>query len=132
MADRKIRILLADDQPMVRKGLAEIINSEHDMEIIAEASNGQDAVEQTRQCRPEVIIMDVSMPVMDGIQATRIICSDFPGVRIIGLSMCARAEEADAMRNAGAIDYLNKGEPTNTIIDAIRRAAASPQTRAFA
>jgi len=129
VADQKVRILLVDDHMIVRKGLACIINAQDDMEIISEASDGQDAIEQARQYRPQVVIMDVRMPILDGIKATRIIRSDSPKTQIIGLSMCAREEEGEEMRKAGAIDYLSKNGPTDAILAAIRRAAAQSQAR---
>jgi DNA-binding NarL/FixJ family response regulator len=127
MSSRKIRVLLVDDHSVLRKGLALIINAENDMEAIGEAANGLDAVEQTRLLRPQIVVMDIGMPIMDGIEATRIIRSDFPEVQIVGLSMCNETEKGQEMRKAGAINYVNKSGSDRAIITAIRKAATFPQ-----
>jgi DNA-binding NarL/FixJ family response regulator len=123
MAYQKIRILLADDHPLIRQGLASFIKAEEDMEIVGEAFDGQDAFEKTKMLQPDIVIMDVSMPLLDGIEATRIICSNFPQIRVIGLSMCFHDHEGGKMRAAGAVDYLCKSGPTEAITAAIRRVA---------
>ncbi len=118
--DAGIRVLLVDDHTIVRQGLAGILNAEPDIDVIAEASDGHEAVEQARHCRPDVIIMDVSMPGMNGIEATRIITSESPGTKIIGLSMYCEADQAEAMREAGAVGYLSKGGPSEDLLATIR------------
>jgi len=122
MEDQIIHILLADDHPIVRKGLMLVINNEIDMDVIGEAADGREAVELARRLQPQVIIMDINMPVMGGIEATRIIATDFPEMPIIGLSMCAEKEMGDRMRDAGAIDLVSKSGPVNAIFTAIRKA----------
>jgi DNA-binding NarL/FixJ family response regulator len=127
MPNHKIRVLLADDQSVVREGLALIINAEHDMETIGEAADGRDAIEQTRLLHPQVVVMDIRMPIMNGIEATRVIRSNFPEIQIIGLSMGNDAEEGKEIRKAGAHNYLNKSESDHAIISAIRKAATYSQ-----
>lgn len=124
MIDKKICILLADDHPILRKGLAHIINDEEDMEIIGEASDGNEAIEQTRQLQPDIVIMDISMPNMSGIEATKIISADSSMTQIIGLSMCPETGEGKEMLEAGAVDFVSKGGPVDAILNAIRKAAA--------
>ncbi len=117
---RRIRLVLVDDHVVMRQGLASMLRAEPDLEIVGEASDGETAVEMVRLLRPDVVTMDVSMPGMDGIEATRIIHSDLPGVRVIGLSMFEEAERSRAMREAGAVAYLTKSGPGQALVAAIR------------
>lgn len=117
---RKIRILLVDDHTVMRRGLASMLRQEEDIEIVGEAENGHDAIEKARQIRPDVILMDFSMPLMNGLDATRLIHAEHPDIRIIGLSMFDEAERAEAMIQAGASAYTAKSEPPEVILAAIR------------
>ncbi len=119
-AKRTIRILLADDHEIVRHGLAGMLGEEPDIEVVAEAGDGLEAIDLARQTRPDVILMDVTMPRLDGIEATRRIKAELPDVTIIGLSMHSRTDLADAMRTAGA--YLCKGDCADELVRAIRAA----------
>lgn len=118
---RKIRILLADDHRMLRQGIANLIRNQPDLEIVGEAGDGGEAVGLAAKLQPDVLLMDVSMPKMSGIEATHCIHRDFPRIRIIGMSMYEEADRAHAMRHAGAIDYLTKSGPVEELIEAIRR-----------
>jgi len=120
---KKLRIVLVDDHVVVRRGLAGLFRTEPDMEIVGEASDGESAVYLIREAQPDFVLMDVGLPGMDGIQATRIIHSELPEVRIIGLSMFQTEELSAAMREAGAVDYISKGVPFENIIAAIRACA---------
>lgn len=122
-AGRKIRTLLVDDHVVMRQGLSHLLREEPDIEIVGEASDGRMAVELVGQLHPDVVTMDVSMPVMDGIEATRIIHSQFPDVRVIGLSMFEEGQCDKAMRDAGAADYVVKSGPSDALISAIRAVA---------
>jgi PAS domain S-box-containing protein len=124
---RKIRVLLADDHTVVRQGLARLIREEDDMEIVGEASDGEAAVGFVRQVLPDVVLMDISMPIMNGIQATRIIHAEFPDIRVIGLSMFEAGGLAADMREAGAVDYVTKSGPSEAVIAAIRTYGGSPE-----
>lgn len=119
----KIRILLADDHQILREGLVSLLSEEPDMEVVGEASNGQEAVELARRVRPHVILMDVTMPRLDGIQATRQITAELSQTAVIGLSMHEEDDMAAAMRAAGAVAYLSKGGPSDALIEAIRQFA---------
>lgn len=123
-SEKRIRVALVDDHMVMRQGLAGLLRAEPDMEIIGEASDGGAAVNLVRNLNPDVVLMDVTMPGMDGIQATRIIHDEMPGVKIIGLSMFEEGEQAMAMREAGASDYLTKSGPSDAVINAIRKCAA--------
>ena len=122
---RRIRVLLADDHEVMRQGLAWLLREEADMEVVGEAADGEAAIDLIRQLLPEVVIMDINMPRMTGIEATRVIHAEFPDVKIIGLSMFEEMERGTAMRGAGAVDYLTKSGPPEAVIAAIR-AHASP------
>jgi len=126
----KIRVLLADDHQVMRQALARLLNDRPDISVVGEAEDGVEAVELTRQLRPDVIVMDVSMPRMDGISATRTISSEFPNIQVIGLSMHDAPDAADVMRLAGAADYLSKSVSPAALVAAVRRAMAAGQQAA--
>jgi CheY-like chemotaxis protein len=99
----KIRILLADDHKVMRESLALMLGGEHDFEIVGQAEDGNAAVELTQVLRPTVVLMDLTMPNMDGITATRIIVERHPEVRVIGLSFYRAEERAEEMRPQGPV-----------------------------
>lgn len=120
-AQRKIRVILVDDHAIVRNGIALAVKRAPDMEIAGEASDGHAAVELVREIVPDVVLMDVSMPGMDGIEATRLIHQELPGVSIIGLSMFEESEQSAAMQRAGACAYLTKSGDLEALLAAVRR-----------
>ncbi len=126
-ASQALRVLLADDHKILREGIAGLLADQLDIEVVAEASDGQMAVDLARQLRPDVVIMDVSMPHLTGVEATRIVTDEMPATRVIGLSMHEEADMATAMRNAGAVAYLSKGGPIDWLIAAIRGFCLLPQ-----
>ena len=109
-----------DWDAIVRQGLANILKSEPDIEIVGEASDGVQAVTESARLKPAVIVMDVSMPKMNGVEAAQAIHAAQPEIRIIGLSMYEEADRAEAMRKAGASAYLSKGGPPEALLAAIR------------
>ncbi len=117
---QKIRVMLADDHSVLRDGLRQVLQAEADLAIVGEATDGQQAVNLARKCRPDVIIMDISMPRLDGIEATRLITAELPSVRVIGLSMFNDPSQASAMRAAGAVGYVEKSGPAKQLVSAIR------------
>jgi PAS domain S-box-containing protein len=119
-AGRKIRILLADDHDIVRKGIANLLSIEPDIEIVGSAADGKEAVESAAKLLPDVILMDISMPKLDGIEATCMIHNQYPQICIIGFSMFEEAGRIQAMRVAGASLYLRKSAPAEELINTIR------------
>jgi PAS domain S-box-containing protein len=118
-----IRILLADDHPVVREGLAQMLKEEPDFEVVGQVSNGQDALAEARRLVPDVMVMDVAMPIMGGIEATRRILAEMPQIKILGLSMYDDESHAEVMREAGAVAFLDKGGPISILKSTIRQHA---------
>jgi PAS domain S-box-containing protein len=115
-----LRVLLVDDHKIVREGLEAMLIEEQDIEVIGQAGNGREAVELAQRLEPDVIVMDVSMPVMPGDEATRQIKQALPHIRVIALSMFDDPRTADRMRKAGATAYLLKTAPSEQLLAAIR------------
>jgi two-component system, NarL family, response regulator LiaR len=119
-----IRILIADDHAVVREGLRTFLSLDSEIEVIGEAENGAEAVDLARRHRPDVVLMDLLMPEMDGITATQEIRRDFPDIEVVALtSVLEDASVVGAVR-AGAIGYLLKDAQPQEIVRAIRAAAA--------
>jgi PAS domain S-box-containing protein len=118
------RVLVVDDHKILREGLVGLMQFESDIEIVGQASNGRQSIELAEQLQPDVIIMDVNLGDMSGIEATKQIMSKLPKTKIIGLSMHSDEDLANALREAGAITYLTKGGPAKDLIAAIRSACA--------
>ena len=110
-----IRILAVDDHALLRKGLAAVINAEPDLKLVAEAANGEDAIEKFRTHRPDVVLMDLQMPGLNGIEATIRILSEFPDARIIVLTTYKGDAQVLRALRAGARAYLLKGHDRELI-----------------
>lgn len=123
MSAHKIRILLADDHGVVRQGFSAILNAQPDMVVIGEAVNGREAVEKARTLNPDVIVMDVAMPELNGIEATRRIQEEAPKSRILALSMHKDAVYVREILRAGARGYLLKDAIDTDFIEAVRAVA---------
>ncbi|MBS0172203.1 MAG: PAS domain S-box protein [Nitrospira sp.] len=115
----RIRVLLVDDHAMVRQGLRSLLDSYPDLEVIGEACNGEEAVAMTRQLHPALVVMDINMPKMNGIEATAHIKARYPGTIVIGLSVNAGAVNREAMLKAGAVLLLTKEAAARELYDAI-------------
>ncbi|MFP4144106.1 MAG: PAS domain S-box protein [Phycisphaeraceae bacterium] len=115
-----IRVVLADDHQVLREGLSNLLAKQQDIEVVGEAADGAAALSLARQLRPDVVVMDVAMPGMGGIEATRRLKREMPEVRVVALSFHEEPEIARQMRDAGAEEYLTKGGPADELISAIR------------
>jgi NarL family two-component system response regulator LiaR len=117
----KIRILITDDHAIVRKGLRALLATEPDIEVVGEASNGEEAVARSRSLQPDVVLMDLVMPKMDGIEATRRITGQMPAVRVLVLTSFAADEKVFPAIKAGALGYLLKDTGPDELMQAIRQ-----------
>ena len=120
MGDSLIRILIADDHPIVRDGLNAVINDQPDMAVVGEAGNGKEAVELAQQHRPDVMLIDLRMPQMNGLEAVKAIRLEWPEARIIILTTYDGDEDIYRALQAGAQAYLLKGMPRAELLDTIR------------
>jgi DNA-binding NarL/FixJ family response regulator len=118
-----IRVLVVDDQPMVRAGVRMLLTGEPDIEAIAEASNGLEAVDEAARFRPTVVLMDIRMPELDGLEATRRILARDATARILILTTFDVADYVDEAIRAGASGFLLKDDPPEELLAAIRIAA---------
>ena len=118
-----IRVLIADDHSILRSGVRLLIEAEADMEVVGEASNGSEAVSQAHALIPDVIVMDISMPDMSGIEATRTIKAEHESTNVVGLTMHSDDRYFFELLKAGAAGYVLKGGSPHELIDAIRAAA---------
>jgi DNA-binding NarL/FixJ family response regulator len=119
-AHNLIRILTVDDHPILRKGLAALVNAEPDLKLVAEASNGKEAIEAFRCHQPDITLMDLQMPGLDGIQAIEAICSEFTGARIIVLTTYTGDTQVVRALKAGARAFVLKGHVLDELLDIIR------------
>ena len=117
-----IRLLLVDDHTLMREGLRSLVAAYNRLEVIGEAGNGTEAIELVRRLDPDVVVMDINMPDMDGIEATKQIKADRPGIVIIGLSVNPSADTEHKMKGAGAVAYLTKESAADVLCQVIEEA----------
>ncbi len=115
-----INLLLVDDQSLICQGLAAVLNQEADLQVVGAAENGQAAIDQVKSLQPDVVLMDIRMPVMTGIEATRLIAEQFPNVKVLMLSTFDEDRDIAQSVRAGAKGYLLKDMPAQELAEAIR------------
>lgn len=115
-----IRILIADDQALIRGGFRMILDAEEDLEVVGEAIDGEDAIRRCAELAPDVVVMDVRMPTMDGIEATRRITADDPSARVLILTMFDLDEYVYRALRAGASGFMLKDRPPEELVAAVR------------
>ena len=115
-----IRVLAVDDHPLIRAGVVAFLATEPDLQVVAEAANGEEALEQYRELRPDIVLMDLSMPVMDGLSATRAIPDEFPDASVIVLTTYDGDEDIHRALDAGARGYLLKDMVAADVLNVIR------------
>src|ERR1044071_4051050 len=119
---QKITVLLADDHTLVRQGFRALLEAEQDIEIVGEAGTGRQVVGLARKLRPDVVLMDIAMPLLNGLEATRQILKEFPGTKVLILSSYSDDEYVQQLTEAGAAGYLLKQTATADLLKAIHEA----------
>jgi len=120
--DKTIRIMIVDDHTVVRSGLGAVLQAEEGMELVAEAGNGEEAIRACERSRPDVVLMDLLMPKMDGVTAAGIIHERWPDIRIIALTSFKEKEYVEGVLKAGATGYLLKNVSADELVATVRRA----------
>lgn len=118
-----VRVLLVDDHAVVRQGLRLFLGLDPSIEVVGEAANGEEALAQADALRPAVVVMDLMMPVMDGLQATRLLRRQYPDTEVIALTSTLEEHKVNGAIEAGAIGYMLKDASSDTLADAIHAAA---------
>jgi DNA-binding NarL/FixJ family response regulator len=123
MSKRAIRILLVDDQALFREGLRTLLSSQPDLEVVGEAGDGEEALREAARLRPDVVLMDLRMPLLDGVAATRRLRAGQPECRVIALTTFDDDEYVFEALRAGAVGYLLKDVPSRKLFEAVQAAA---------
>jgi DNA-binding NarL/FixJ family response regulator len=123
-AQKPSRIVVADDHPLFRSAIRYTLEAQQDLEVVAEAADGREALELCRRLRPDLVLMDLGMPVTDGVAATRVIKRESPGTLVLVLTALGESEKLHDSLEAGAAGYILKDAPVPRIIDAVRRTLA--------
>ncbi|MBI4277283.1 MAG: response regulator transcription factor [Armatimonadetes bacterium] len=119
----RIRVLLADDHTVVREGVRVILTAQPDIEVVGEAATGREAVDLSRRLKPDVVVMDVSMPDLNGIEATRVIKQEMPEINVLGLTMHEDEAYVFQLLKAGASGYVLKRAAAHDLVEGVRAAS---------
>jgi DNA-binding NarL/FixJ family response regulator len=120
---RLLRVLIVEDHAMIREGLKSNLRSYPNIDIVGEASNGEEALAKISELQPTVVVMDIVMPRLDGITASRMLKSQYPHIAVVGLSSHAKSYEVNAMIEAGAFEVITKDKAVHDLYEVIQRAA---------
>jgi DNA-binding NarL/FixJ family response regulator len=120
MPDKHLRILVVDDQPYVRRAIRGLLESKREWEVCGEAADGREAVEKTEALHPDVVIMDMSMPGLNGLEATRLICKNFPRSVVVILTLHSFPDLSRLAQEAGAKGCVLKGKSSQLLIPAVQ------------
>jgi DNA-binding NarL/FixJ family response regulator len=126
-ATKKIRVLIVDDHAVVRDGIRSVLSLQRDMQVIGEAVNGKEALDKTRELMPDVVVMDIVMPVMNGLDAAKEICQKFKSVKVLMLTQYDDEENVLASRNVGAVGFIPKAAASSRLLTGIRSVARGDQ-----
>src|SRR5512134_1140525 len=121
---QRIRVLIVDDHLMFRQGLRSLLQSYPDIDVVDEAGDGAEAVSKVTSLQPAVVVMDISMPKMDGVAATRLLKNEHSHITVLGLSVIGQGYQVDAMLKAGAVKVLTKEKAVDELYDAIKTVAS--------
>jgi DNA-binding NarL/FixJ family response regulator len=124
-----IRILVVDNHAALRQALADLLNREHDMQVVGQAASGTMAVKLSRKLEPDVVVMDLAMPGMHGVAATKLIHQQYPEIQIIGFSIFANEEAESSMAEVGAFRFVSKRDEPHVLISAVRAAGLARNKR---
>jgi len=120
---KHIKVLVVDDHSLFRGGVVAVIAAQEDMEVVAEAENGREAIEKAREIQPDIVLMDISMPVMGGVEATRLLLEEVPGANVLVLTISEKDEDLFNAMKAGARGYLLKGADPEELVHAVTHIA---------
>jgi two-component system nitrate/nitrite response regulator NarL len=127
-----LRVLVVDDSEVVRKAIVKLLQSHVDIEVVSEASNGRDAIHLAKELRPDLVLMDISMPVVSGFEATRLIKHDLPETKIIFLTQHRSRSFMKEASAAGADGFVTKDAASRELIPEVRRIQSEPGTQSAA
>jgi len=127
-AEKGLQVLIVDDHTLVRQGMRSILHGYADIQVVGEARTGVEAIKMVKQLCPRVVLMDINMPQMNGIEATAHIMRRYPDTIIIGLSVQATTENHKAMIHAGAVQLIPKEQAADLLYDAVQQALQSRET----
>jgi len=127
-ATKKIRVLIVDDHAVVRDGIRSVLNLQRDMQVVGEAVNGKEALEKTGELVPDVVVMDIVMPVMNGLDAAKEVCQKYKATKVLMLTQYDDEENVLASREAGAVGFIPKAAASSRLLTGIRSVARGDQS----
>ncbi len=125
---KKIRVLIVDDHPVVRDGIRSILALQRDMQVVGEAVNGKEAIDKTKETVPDVVVMDIVMPIMNGLDAAREICKKYKASKVLMLTQYDEQENVTASREVGAVGFIPKAAASSRLLTGIRSVARGDQS----